>query len=180
MNHHTDCFRARWLPMLVAGLILGGCAAAPPEGETPRPVEEDLATILNQPLDADEYGEPRRCVSSMALRNFQVLGDRYVLFEGPRGQFWLNELRMRCPGLRSGPTAALIFESGPGAQICDLDRFAATDDWFLAHREQRRPWYRPQPWQRELPWDTIPCTLGAFQPVSAEQVDAIRATFDQR
>jgi hypothetical protein len=178
MKHAATHERRRWLALL-AVFVLGACAAAP-EREQQTQVEEDLATILSEPLDADEYGESRRCVSSLALRNFEVLDDRFVLFEGPRGQFWLNELRMRCPGLRTGPTSALIFESRAGAQVCDLDRFAASDDWFLAHREQRRAWYRPSRFERQLPWDTIPCTLGAFQAVSAEQAEAIRATFSQR
>lgn len=165
-----------WL--LAASLLLGACAATPPEGDERPPVEEDLATILSEPLDAAEYGEPRRCVSSLSLRNFELLGDRHILFEGPRGQYWLNELRMRCPGLRSGPASAMVFETRPAAgQICSLDRFVVTD-WFFEPRP-RRWWQRRQPFD-DLPPGTIPCTLGVFQPVSAEQVDAIRAAFERR
>jgi hypothetical protein len=168
--------------LLVAALVtLGACAAAPPVTEEQARVEEDLATILSEPLDAEEYGESRRCVSSLALRNFELLGDRHILFEGPRGQYWLNELRMRCPSLRwGGPAGALVFDSRTGVgQVCSLDRFAVTD-WFYEPRA-RRWWQRQSPvGRRGLPQDAIPCTLGEFQPVSAEQADAIRAAFDRR
>jgi hypothetical protein len=177
-----DSAARRWWPLaalLTLAVTLSACAAAPPEGEEQPQIEEDLATILSEPLDAEEYGESQRCVSSLALRNFELLGDRHILFEGPRGRYWLNELRMRCPGLRSGPASALVFDSrGGGAQVCSLDRFAVTP-WFYDPRP-RRWWQRRSAFDRGLPPDAIPCTLGAFQPISADQAEAIRAAFDQR
>jgi hypothetical protein len=181
MRPSPDRATAAWRragALLAVALMLGACAAAPPErADEQAPVEEDLATILSEPLAAGEYGEPRRCVSSLSLRNFEMLGDRYILFEGPRGQYWLNELRMRCPGLRAGPASAMVFESRPAAgQICGLDRFVVAD-WFYEPRSLRW-WQRRGRFDRDLPPGTMPCTLGNFQPVSAEQVDAVRAVFD--
>jgi hypothetical protein len=164
----------RWL-LLPAAVLLGACAAAPPVGEQPARVEEDLATILSQPLDAEEYGEPRRCMSTMALRNFEPLGDRRVLFKGPGGQFWLNELRMPCAGLRSG--SGLAFDSRAGLQVCELDPFVVTDA-FSRPVDWRSPWYRAAPWddgRLDRRRGGMRCTLGAFQPVSEAQVEAIRA-----
>lgn len=162
-------------PLLLAAVLLGACAAAPPAGEQPAPVAEDLATILSQPLDAEEYGEPRRCMSTVALRNFEPLGDRHVLFKGPGGQFWLNELRMPCPGLRSG--SGLAFDSRAGLHVCDLDPFVVTDA-FSRPLDWRSPWYRASPWddgRLDRHRGGMRCTLGTFQPVSEAQVEAIRA-----
>jgi hypothetical protein len=147
-------------------LVLVGCAASQPDPQEQARVEA-LEDILNQPLDAEEYGTPRRCISSFTYRNFEPLSDRYLLFEGPRDQLWLNELRGRCPGLRRG--SALAFDMR-GNQICDLDRFKVTE-WFQWPRYRRWPW----------DWlDGVPCTLGKFQPVSEAQVEAIRATLSDR
>lgn len=142
-------------------LLLGGCAAAERERQNEAARQETLEQILSQPLDADEYGTARRCISGVAYRDFEALGERHVLFRGPGGRLWLNELRGHCPGLRHAQ--ALAFE-GRGHQLCDLDRFVITD---LFHWPRYRRW----PWQ----WmEGIPCTLGRFQPVSPEQVQALR------
>lgn len=156
---------ARWL--LLMPLMAGGCAATQPQSEEQVPAEEELADILSQPLEAEEYGTPRRCISRYAYRDFEPLGDRYVVFEGAGDALWLNELRGRCHGLDRA--SALAFE-GRGNQLCYLDRFKVTD-WFSLARFRRPPW----DWM-----DGIPCTLGKFQPVSGEQLEAIRAALDQR
>lgn len=164
----------RWW-LLPAALLLAACAAAPPAGEESVPLEEDLATILSQPLDAEEYGDSRRCMSTVALRNFEPLGDRYVLFKGPGGQLWLNELRTRCPELRSG--SALAFDSRSGMQVCGSDRFVVRD-WFSRPVDWRSPWYRASPWDAgrlDRRGAGMRCTLGDFKPVSEAQVEAIRA-----
>lgn len=153
------------LRLLALVLLLGGCAASERERQEEVARQETLQDILNQPLDADEYGTPRRCISSISYRDFQALGSRYVLFKGPGGKLWLNELRGHCPGLRHAQ--ALAFESD-SHQLCELDRFVISDVFYW-------PRYRRWPWE----WmDGIPCTLGKFQPVSPEQVDALRAALE--
>jgi hypothetical protein len=147
-------------------LLLGGCAATEQQAEQQAARDETLDEILSEPLDADAYGTSERCVSSFAARDFQALGERHLVFEGPGDQLWLNELRGRCPGLRHAH--ALAFDSR-GSQICELDRFKITDV-FQWSRFRRWPW----DWM-----DGIPCTLGEFQPVSPEQVEAVRAALDQ-
>ncbi|HEX7035450.1 MAG TPA: DUF6491 family protein [Pseudomonadales bacterium] len=155
----------RWMPgtlhLVALTLLLGGCAAAERERRDEAARQETLEQILSEPLDADEYGTARRCISSIAYQDFEALGDRHVLFKGPGGKLWLNELRGQCPGLRHAQ--ALAFESD-SHQLCDLDRFVITD---LFHWPRYRRW----PWR----WmDGIPCTLGRFQPVSPGQVQALR------
>lgn len=148
--------------LLTVGLMLAGCAAAPGDAERPAEAEPTLADILSGPLAAEEYGTPRRCLGSFGYRNFQVIGDRYVIFDGPGDRLWLNELRGRCPGLRHA--TALAFDMR-GTQICDLDRFR-TADWFDWPRFRRWPW----DWM-----EGMPCTLGRFHPVTPQQVEALRA-----
>lgn len=161
-RRRRSAIRVVWLALLV-----GGCAAGQPDPQAQAQRQESLDDILNQPLDADEYGTPRRCISQFAYRDFQPLGDRYVLFEGPGDRLWLNELRGRCPGLQR--SSALAFDTR-GNQICELDRFKITD-WFVLSRFSRPPW----------DWlEGIPCTLGKFQPVTPDQVEAVRAALDVR
>jgi len=150
-----------WFAALLPALLMAGCAGSPaePTGEQPEALED----ILSQPLDAEEYGEPRRCISEYAYRDFEPLGERLVVFEGPGGRLWLNELRGRCPGLDRA--SSLAFRSR-GFQLCELDQFKVTDV-FAWERYQRWPWR----WM-----DGIPCTLGKFQPISTEQLEALRAT----
>lgn len=150
------------VPMALC-LAIGGCAATPAEERAEE--NEALEDILSQPLDRDEYATPRRCISQYAYRDFEPVGDRYVLFEGPGDKLWLNELRGHCPGLRHA--TALAFENR-GNQICDLDRFKITDLFAWAR-------FRRWPWE----WvEGIPCTLGKFQPVTPAQVEAIEAALE--
>lgn len=156
-----------WLAgaVLAAAALLGGCAASPPDPEQQARTEARLQEILSEPLDPEEYGEPRRCISRLTYRDFDPIGDRYLVFEGSHDRLWLNELRGRCPGLRR--SNALIFEMR-GMQICDMDQFKITD-WFIWSRYRRWPWH----------WiDGVPCTLGKFQPVTAAQVEAVRAALE--
>ena len=147
--------------VLLSALLAAGCASAPRQPEAAQ--AEALEDILSQPLDAEEYGKPRRCISQYAYRDFEPLGERFVVFEGPGNRLWLNELRGRCPGLDRA--SSLAFRSR-GFQLCELDQFKVTDV-FAWERYQRWPWR----WM-----DGIPCTLGKFQPISTEQVEAQRAT----
>lgn len=161
-----------WLTraVLLVMLVAGGCASKPTldEGAAERTqAHQSVDEILSRPMAAEEYGgTPRRCISKYAYHDFQPLGDAYVLFKGSGDKLWLNELRGRCPGL--GHSSALAFDIR-GNQLCELDRFKITD-WFDWARYRRWPW----------DWlDGIPCTLGKFQPVNAEQVDAIRAALKE-
>jgi len=154
-------WRPSWFAVVLPALLLAGCAASP--GQPQAEQAEALEDILARPLDAEEYGKPRRCISEYAYRDFEPLGERFVVFEGPGGRLWLNELRGRCPGLDRASTLAF---RNRGIQLCELDRFKVTD-WFAWERYQRWPWQ----WM-----DGIPCTLGKFRPISTEQLEALRAT----
>ena len=153
-------------------LLLAGCATSP-EAESRRlAIEADIESILSQPLDAAEFGEPKRCLSDMDYRNFRALDDKRILFEGRRDKQWINTLRSRCPDLRYGNV--LVVTSFSGMRMCDMDRFQVADwfDW---------PWYHRWPWHWGGNWGMgMQCTLGKFQPVTADQVAEIEAVLKSR
>jgi len=58
--------------------------------------------------------------------------------------------------------------------MCDMDSFEVTDwfDW---------PWYRRWPWHWGGSWGVgMRCTLGKFQPVTEDQVNAITELLKSR
>lgn len=157
--------------VVVAALLQAACATSPEAVARRDAMEADIADILSQPLDPDEFGETKRCISEHELRDFDVLDDRRIVFEGRRGKLWLNTLPIRCPDLRY--STMLRVKSISWTRICDRDRFLA-GDWF------DWPWYRRWPWHWGAWGTTVPCTLGKFQPVTAEQVAEIEAVLRRR
>lgn len=152
---------------VAAALLVSACATSPTQGEQRVQVDAAVASILSEPLPADAYVTPRRCISRASIRDVDILSDRYLLFEAPRGTFWLNELRGRCPDLRWNRT--LVFEAH-GLQLCDMDRFKVSDLWYWP-RYQRWPWN----W-----FDGVSCSLGRFQAVSEAQAAALRGALKSR
>ena len=153
---------------ILSAAIFAGCAVSPEVEERRQTVEANIETILSKPIDTDQPREIQRCLADRDYRNFRVLDDRRILFEGRRGDLWLNTLRTRCPDLRHSTVLQVRSFSSIG-RICDADSFMA-GDWF------DWPWYRRWPWQWGSGWGTgMACTLGKFQPVTESQVEAIEA-----
>jgi len=148
--------------------LLAGCVSTSKQVEEQREAEESIARILSEPLDSAEYGETKRCLGAHEFRNFRVIDDRRILFEGSRDRLWLNTLRMRCPDLRFAEALRVRSTSAVG-RICDMGKFVPTD-WFDL------PWHRRWPWDWNDTWATsVRCSLGSFQPVTETQVEAIEA-----
>jgi hypothetical protein len=72
--------------ILALTLVCAGCATSPEAQERTRATEEEIESILSQPLDAAEYGETKRCLAGSDYRDFRVLDDQRILFEGRRGR----------------------------------------------------------------------------------------------
>lgn len=160
------------VPGAVLILLLFGCATDPEVLAQRQAIEDEITAILAEPLDAEKYGEPKRCLTDRESRNFYALDDRRIVFEGYKDRIYLNTLAARCPDLRWGDR--LWVRSVSWSRICEMDRFVVTD-WF------EWPWYRRYPWQWGETWHTgMPCTLGKFQPITEEQLDAIRSLIDRR
>jgi len=165
-------YRAACLITVVA-VFCGGCATSPEAAQETQATEEQIDSILSQPLDAAEYGEPKCCLTGSEYRNFRVLDDQRIVFEGSRGRLWLNTLRMPCPDLRFA-TALRVKSIYSYGRICDMDSFKP-GDWF------DWPWYRRSPWTWGSRWGTgLTCSLGKFQPVNEGQVSAIEAALKTR
>lgn len=158
--------------LLAVSLLFAGCATSPEVEGQRQEIEAVIASILSEPLDPEIYGETKRCLADQEYRNFRVLDDRRLLFEGRRDKLWLNTLRMRCPDLRHH--SVLVVRSFSARRMCDMDTFQASDwfDW---------PWYRQWPWRWWSTWGMgMNCTLGKFQPVTGSQVAEIEAVLKSR
>ena len=151
-------------------LLCASCAVSPEVESRRKAIEADIDDILSLPLDVDEYGETKRCLSDNEYRTFRALDDRHILFEGRRDKQWINTLRGRCHDLRWGHV--LVVRPTSASRMCDMDRFEVADwfDW---------PWYRRWPW-RWGTWGRGPmCVLGKFQPVTEAQMQEIEALLEQ-
>ena len=102
-------------------LLLVGCATSPEAESRRQAMEADIDEILSYKLDPAEFGEPERCLSDSAYRNYRPLGDRHLLFEGRGEKLWINTLRGRCHDLRHGDV--LVVKSFSARRLCDMDRF---------------------------------------------------------
>lgn len=148
--------------LVLAVLMVGGCTARPAEEVPPSAAEakqEAIEDILSTPLEAEEYAEAARCLPTHAYRSVEVLDDQNVLFKGPGDRAWLNQLRHRCIGLRRNDTLRFNLRDN---RVCDLDTFESVDTFF-------RMWTRT----------SATCSLGRFQPVTPEQVEAIKAAIQE-
>jgi len=166
--------RLSWtITVSLAALCSTGCAGSTPAQEPGRDTDQVIAAILSVDPDEARYGETKRCLSDVDFRNFRALDDQHILFEGRHDELWVNTLRMHCPDLRYA-TALRVRSYGSISRICDGDGFLA-GDWF------DWPWYRRWPWHWGATWYSgVPCALGKFQPVTADQVAAIEAAVRAR
>ena len=150
----------------VAALVLvaaGGCASTKQTQQGPAEKQARVEAILTQTSETADYMESERCLNANQYRHIQILDNQHIVFEGRRGQYWLNRLPMRCPGLRRGSTIA-IERATTISSLCRLDSIAVYD-WLGS------PWYRRWP----LPWGSGPkCALGEFQPITELQLGAIK------
>ena len=153
-------------------LLWAGCAVSPEEASRRDAMEADIAAILSIQLDPSEYGTTKRCLSDLDFRTFRALDDKRILFVGRHDRLWLNTLKSRCFDLRYGDV--LVVRSFSSMRMCEMDTFQVADwfDW---------PWYRRWPWHWGGDWGMGPrCTLGKFQPVTADQVAEIEAVLRAR
>lgn len=164
--------RVVFAAVLIA-LICASCAVSPEVEERRRQQEQDIESILSEPIDVEKYGEARRCLRDHEYRSFRALDDRRILFVGLRDKQWLNTLKTRCRDLRYS-TALRVKSTLTTTQICRADTFQA-GDWF------DWPWYQRWPWRWGTTWNSgAICVFGEFQPVTEAQVEAIQRVLRQR
>ena len=82
--------------------------------------EETLEEILAEPLPAEAYVAPVRCVNTGTYRRIEVLDENTLLMRGPANRSWVAQTRQRCRGLRD--EHLLDFQRRRG-RICKGDSF---------------------------------------------------------
>ena len=106
--------------------------------------------VLANPLDEQAYANAVRCLAVSRYRRVEIVGDQALIFHGRGDDAWLNVLPRRCAGLR--PNMVLAFEQS-ALRVCALDRFTALPRGASG-------------------FATSICSLGAFEHMNAEQVQA--------
>lgn len=108
--------------------------------------------VLANPLEDDAYADAVRCLSSMRYRRVEIVGNVALAFHGRGDEAWLNILPRRCPGLREGMILSIEQRS---LRVCARDRFKGLP-------------------RTAIELSTPFCTLGQFQRVTPERLDAMR------
>jgi hypothetical protein len=154
-----------------AAVLAAGCASTQDVRERERQTQARINQILDQSADPNNPPEARRCLEPQEFQQIDVLDSQRIVFEGSGGEYWLNTLRTHCADLLPGS------DLRRGADAVRRPRGAMNSfqfgDWFSG------PWHRNLLW----PWygvTGIHCNLGEFQPVTAAQVDAIKAALRDR
>ena len=140
----------------VITLLLAGCAQAPEKQHEQQAIDADIAEILS----LSEYsglGENQRCLPEHNLRGLLGLDEYHLLFEGRDGRLWVNTLPLRCSNLGSGEGVVLV--PSAGTLICRHDTIRIGGS---------------------RPGKCGTCRLGAFQPVTGDQVAEIVAVLQRR
>ena len=125
---------------------------------TPAPPSIDLDEILSNPLTEGDYREQSSCIWHRQVEHVEVLDETLIVFEGRRGELWLNQLTNQCHRLEADMVLSFRVRGG---HYCRLDAF------------------------RGIPkYDIVPvtpvCTLGSFERVDEVQLDALRIAVAER
>jgi hypothetical protein len=149
--------------MITASLLTAaGCATSPEDEDRRKAMEADIDEILAYENDPAEVGEARNCLSENEFRSHRALGNRHLLFEGKRGQLWVNVLRGRCSSLDTN--SVLVMKPSLSGRLCEMDRFN------VVYRFESLSSARSAP----------SCVLGEFKPVTEAQVEEIEARLKMR
>ena len=91
------------------------------------------------------------CVYARDVKQFEILDDETLLLYGKLDRIWLNRLGNRCAGLRDNMA---VYLERHGSQICENDRFSARRHGDMGPAAR--------------------CRLGAFEPITKEQIPALK------
>ena len=141
-------------PMALAAIALAFCAGAlAAEDEADEPAATITAEqILANPLEESAYAIKDRCLATARYRRIEIVGSMALAFHGRGDDVWLNVLPRRCLGLR--PNMVLVIEQS-SLRLCARDQFRGMASGNFGMR-------------------TSTCTLGSFQRMTPEHLDAMR------
>jgi hypothetical protein len=104
--------------------------------------------------DGDEFDRtPEDCVATASIDRTKVIDDNTILFYMRGKKIFRNYLPRRCPGLERHER--FMYQSRSG-RLCSVDTITVLEQWGA----QLTP--------------SFTCSLGAFQPITAEEAEDIR------
>ena len=109
-------------------------------------------------LGEDHMSDAEHCISLNRIDRTEILDDQHILFEMRDDTTYLNTLANRCPGLEIEQT--FMYRTAI-SQLCDLDIITVLRNDFQFGMA-------PGP----------SCGLGMFEPVTPEEVEALKARAD--
>lgn len=98
------------------------------------------------------------CISVTRIDNSEILSERTLVFEMTNGEIYRNSLPQRCAGLRDYD--AFMYRI-PSTQLCRTDLITVLQRTGFGGG----PGFMP----------TSSCPLGAFEPISARELETLRA-----
>lgn len=114
----------------------------------------DAQAIIEREPEQEDYSDQERCIPAHRIREINVIDEKHIEFVMLAKQYYLVQLKHRCPGLRRG--FPVIYEPS-GRRLCATDGIRAT------YRGMGGGY---QPGMR--------CALDGFQEVSKEQLVALK------
>lgn len=152
MHRKANCIAlARIVGMALVSFAVSTRAAEEAQSAADAPTVEEILT--STPTD-ESYERDQKCVHSSAISRTEILSDKLIVLHLRRDQKLLLQFPQRCPGLRRNVT--LRYEKG-GTRICEHDTVQAMIELGTVVRWGPR------------------CILPAFEPVTAAQVDYLKA-----
>ncbi len=155
--------------LTLAVLSTPGIARA---GEVPASASTDLDAqvgfILDHPLPESAYSKSKRCVFTNLYDSVEVLDSHHLLFRDRKHNFWLNQLRFNCRGLRKD--AVLVFDV-QDQSLCNQDSFRGMP---------RQSIIQPSDLTDRTNAFGAHCVLGDFESISAAQAAVLRLSLSRR
>lgn len=148
--------------LLVAAATTVAADASDPSTESSATgtAETNAATSVVD-LPDESYGESKRCLQSTQIQDVEVLSDRLLVFRTGRNKIWVNQLPVRCPSLDREVTIAFTSND---PRLCAKDSVRVLFD---------NP--RAMGGSEIIPW--IPCQLGNFEAITAQQRIVLREQY---
>lgn len=110
-------------------------------------------------LSADEHMQKaEHCISLNRIQTSDVIDDKRILFETVGGDYYLNELPHKCPGLAF--EESFMYRTSIG-QLCDMDIVTVLVNAGFGLQSGAS------------------CGLGMFQPVSAQEAEMLMEQADR-
>lgn len=158
------------LAAAVPALAEEAAPAAPADANSTAANSAEATSTEAAPAEEAAYSKPQVCVRSRAIRKIQVLDQHHLLFRLWGGKYLINTTPKACPFMVGSRTisvsASRINRICGGNTVKAIEQGSAVYPNTIAEPE-------------ELAGFTVvgECTLGTFESISKEQVDALEIEY---